>query len=208
MENYKVIDINTWERKQHFELFRQFQQPRYDISMELDITNFYTCIKEQKLPFTFAIMYAIASCANEITEFRYRFLEDQVVLFQTPKISFTYLNKETNLLKNVVVEMKDNIEDFVMTAKEIAQNQKEYFTGPMGNDVYQFSSIPWIHFTHISHTESGKKNNATPMFDFGRYLWKEGRLMLPFAIQAHHSFVDGIHMGKLVESLQEYLDQY
>ncbi len=29
---------------------------------------------------------------------------------------------------------------------------------------------------------------------------------MPFSIQVHHSFVDGVHIGKLVEKLQCYLD--
>ena len=28
---------------------------------------------------------------------------------------------------------------------------------------------------------------------------------MPVSIQAHHSFVDGIHVGKLVARLQEYM---
>ena len=30
--------------------------------------------------------------------------------------------------------------------------------------------------------------------------------MLPFSVQVHHSFVDGVHIGKLAENLQRYLD--
>jgi chloramphenicol O-acetyltransferase type B len=31
--------------------------------------------------------------------------------------------------------------------------------------------------------------------------------MMPFAVQVHHAFVDGIHIGKLVDKLQKYLDE-
>ncbi len=31
---------------------------------------------------------------------------------------------------------------------------------------------------------------------------------MPVSVQAHHSFVDGIHIGKFVDLLQEYLDGY
>lgn len=29
---------------------------------------------------------------------------------------------------------------------------------------------------------------------------------LPISIQAHHSFVDGIHVGKLADKLQQYMN--
>jgi len=80
----------------------------------------------------------------------------------------------------VVTKTANEIEEFIVQAKEINERQKEYFTGPMGNNIYQFSAIPWISFTHISHTDSGKKDNAVPMFDWGRFYKKEGKLVLPF----------------------------
>lgn len=60
---------------------------------------------------------------------------------------------------------------------------------------------------HISHTFNGNKENATPLFDWGKYYNKDGKKMLPFSIQVHHSFVDGVHIGKLVEKLQRYLNE-
>jgi len=86
--------------------------------------------------------------------------------------------------------------------------QKEYFTGPLGNDVFQFSPFPWVSYTHISHTNSGKKDNATPLFDWGKYFERDERWILPFSVQVHHSFVDGIHIGKLADSLQKYLNGF
>lgn len=207
IKNYEVINIETWERKQHYSIFKNYLQPRYDISFELEVTHFYTKIKEERLSFTLAMIFAIATCANEIEEFRYRFVDGEVVKYNELNLSFTYLNKETELMKNVVVEMRENIHDFVTYAYEVANNQKEYFTGPMGNDIYQFSAIPWISYTHFSHTDSGKKDNATPIFDWGKIFWREGKMFMPFSVQAHHSFVDGIHMGKLAQRLQQYVNE-
>ena len=62
--------------------------------------------------------------------------------------------------------------------------------------------MPWITYTHISHTNSGKKDNATPLFDWGKYYEKDGRIVMPISVQAHHSFVDGIHMGQFADMLQ------
>jgi len=67
-------------------------------------------------------------------------------------------------------------------------------------------SNPWNAYTHISHTDSRNKDNATPLFDWGRYEEKDGKIMLPFSVQVHHSFVDGVHIGKFAENLQLYLN--
>ena len=100
------------------------------------------------------------------------------------------------------------MEKYVDLADRTEKNQKEYFTAPLGNDVFQFSAFPWVSYTHISHTDSGSRDNATPLFDWGRYYEKDGRIMLPFSVQVHHSFVDGVHIGKLAGKLQQFLDTF
>lgn len=202
---YKIIDESNWKRGDHCQIFRNSIEPAFCVTFELDITNFLKKIKEQKYSFTFSLIYAVTKCANEIDEFRYRFLDGRVVLFDKIDTAFTYLNSDTELFKVVNVEMKDTLEEYITVAKETAENQKEYFTGPLGNDVFQFSPLPWVTYTHISHTNSGKKDNATPLFDWGKYFERDGNIILPFSVQAHHSFVDGIHIGKLADSLQNYL---
>ncbi len=205
---YKEVDIQYWKRAVHCQVFRNSVQPHYCVSFELDITNFLPQIKSRKCSFTLALVYAVSRCANEIEEFRYRFVDGKVVLFDRINTAFTYLDKDTELFKVVNVEMQETLEEYLAVAGATARNQKEYFTGPLGNDVFQFSPLPWVSFTHISHTDSGKKDNATPLFDWGKFFERDGRTILPFSVQVHHSFVDGIHIGKLVDALQAYLNAF
>ena len=51
------------------------------------------------------------------------------------------------------------------------------------------------------------KEKAQPIFDWGKYYEREGKFMMPFAVQVHHAFVDGIHIGKLADKLQRYMDE-
>ena len=205
---YAVIDQTNWKRAMHCQIFRNSVEPAFCVTMELDISYFLKVIKEKKYSFTMAMIYAVSLCANAIEEFRLRFVDGEVVLFDKIDTAFTYLNEETELFKVVNVTFEGSMADYVQRATKLAEEQKEYFTGPLGNDVFQFSPMPWISYTHISHTNSGKKENATPLFDWGKYFERDGKILLPFSVQAHHSFVDGIHVGKLVEKLQEYLNNY
>ena len=204
----QYIDVSTWKRAMHCEIFRNSVQPQYCVTFDLDITNFLSQVKERKFSFTFSFVYAVTKCANEIDEFRCRFVEGKPAIFNTINTSFTYLDKNTELFKVVNVPMQNTIEDYVALAKETEEHQAEYFVAPMANDIYQFSPFPWVSYTHISHTESGKKDNATPLFDWGKFYKKDGKVYLPFSVQVHHSFVDGVHIGKLAEKLQCYLDSF
>ena len=170
--------------------------------------SFLPKIKAKGYSFTFAFVYAVTKCANQIEAFRCRFIDGKPAILDTVNTSFTYLKKGTELFKVVNVPMQDSMEQYVALAKETEENQTVYFTGPMGNDIYQFSSFPWVTYRHISHTESGNKDNATPLFDWGKFYEKDGKILLPFSVQVHHSFVDGIHIGKLAELLQKYLSNF
>lgn len=204
----QYIDVSTWKRTMHCEIFRNSIQPQYCVTFDVDITNFLSQVKKRKFSFTFSFVYAVTKCANEIDEFRCRFVEGKPAIFNTINTSFTYLDKSTELFKVVNVPMQDTIEDYVALARKTEENQTEYFTAPMANDIYQFSPFPWVSYTHISHTESGKKDNAVPLFDWGKFYEKNGRIWMSFSVQVHHSFVDGIHIGKLADKLQYYLDSF
>lgn len=206
--NHKIIDEKNWKRAMHCAVFRNCIEPAFCVTFELDITNFLKKIKERKYSFTMAMIWAVSKCANEIEEFRYRFVDGKVVLFDKIDTAFTYLNKETELFKVVNVPMAETMDAYITTAAKAADEQQEYFTGPLGNDIFQFSPMPWVSYTHISHTNSGKRDNATPLFDWGKFFERDGKILLPFSVQAHHSFVDGLHIGKLADKVQRFLDEY
>ncbi|HPE16396.1 MAG TPA: CatA-like O-acetyltransferase, partial [Oscillospiraceae bacterium] len=184
MENsYTVIDVTHWKRALHCQVFRNSIEPSYCVSFELDITHFLAKIRSMKYSFTMALIFAVSKCANGIEEFRYRFVDGQVVLYDRINTAFTYMDRDTELFKVVNVEMQDTLGAYVAVAAQKAIRQKAYFPGPLGNDVFQFSPMPWVSYTHISHTNAGKKDNATPLFDWGKFFERDGKYILPFSVQ-------------------------
>src|SRR5574344_1278798 len=110
---YKLIDEKTWPRAMHCMVFRNSVEPSFCVTFEVDVTNFLRKFKEKKYSFTIAMVYAVCKCANEIEEFRYRFLDGKIVLYDKIDTAFTYLNKETELFKVVNVPMKDSMKEYV-----------------------------------------------------------------------------------------------
>lgn len=202
------IDLTTWDRTMHYQIFRDSAQPQYCVTFDVDVTNFLARIKERGYSFTFAFVYAVTKCANQIEAFRCRFVDGKPAVFERINTSFTYLNRDTELFKVVNVPMQDTMEEYVALARETERKQTAYFTAPMGNDIYQFSPFPWVSYTHISHTDSGRRDNATPLFDWGKFYERDGKIYMPFSVQVHHSFVDGVHIGKLADALQCYLSDF
>ena len=110
----------------------------------------------------------------------------------------------------VTVDLKDNIFEFDKIAKKACQNQNDYFglDKLIGrDDLIYITCIPWISFTHISHTISINRNDSVPKISWGKYYKDGDKVLLPFSVQVNHALIDGFQIGKYVEKLQEYIDE-
>ena len=114
----RFIDLSTWDRAMHYQAFRNSVQPQYCVTFDLDITNFLPKIKAKGYSFTFAFVYAVTKCANQIEAFRCRFVDGKPAVLDTVNTSFTYLKKGTELFKVVNVPMQDSMEEYVALAKK------------------------------------------------------------------------------------------
>jgi chloramphenicol O-acetyltransferase type A len=205
----QVIAFATWARTTHFNFFRRMDYPHYLICKNIDVTNFRARSRARGISFYYGMIYAAMQAINRINEFKYRIAGEQVVLHDTIHPSFTDMTPGSDLFKMVTVDLEDSIEAFVARAKEKADGQKAYFVredveGRL--DLVFITCIPWVSFTNLSHTISFNKDDSIPRLAWGKYFEENGRLLMPFSIQAHHSFVDGIHMGRYYDVLQAYLD--
>ena len=204
----KEIDINNWNRKEHFNFFYRMDYPQYNLCMNVDVTNFLKFIKKNGLPFYYSMIFATTEAANHVENFRYRIRDGKVVLHDNVHPSFTDMNKNDDLFKFVTLELDSDIETFCKKAKEKSETQVKAFdmSGFEGrDDLLYITSIPWISFTHISHTISINRNDSVPRISWGKYFEQDGQILLPFSVQVHHALMDGYHVGKYVETLQEIL---
>ncbi len=207
----EYIDIDNWKRKEHFNFFYRMDYPQYNVCMNIDITNFLRFTREHNLSFYYAMIYAVMDVANQSENFRYRIRDGKVVLHDCLHPSFTDNSIEPgdDLFRFVTVDMCDNLFDFVEQTKAISKHQTEYL--PMdkviGRDDFIFiTCVPWISFTHLSHTITINRNDSVPKISWGKYFTEGDKVLLPFSVQVHHALADGYHVGKYVNDLQKYLD--
>ena len=204
----EIIDLNKWERTAHFNFFRQMDYPQYSICTNIDITNFLKKIKEKHISFYYGMIFAATHVLNQIDEFKYRIRGNDVIRHSTIHPSFTDLIDGSELFKIVNVDMENDIGIFTEKAKEKAVSQKQFLVTEeeVRDDLVYITCIPWVAFTSLTHTISLKSDDAVPRLSWGKYFEESGRVLIPFSVQAHHAFVDGIHIGRYFDTLQKYLD--
>lgn len=208
----EYIDIENWKRKGHFDFFHRMDYPQFNICMDINVTNLIKFTKQNELSFYYSMVFVTTSVINMIDDFKYRIRGDEVVVHDKIHPSFTDMNKngEDDLFKLITVELTDDIYEFEKIAKETSENQQNYFeldklTGR--DDLVFITCIPWISFTHISHTISLNKNDSVPRISWGKYYKQGDKILLPFSVQVNHALLDGFHIGKYIEKLQEFIDK-
>ncbi len=207
----KTIDLASWKRAEHYQFFHNMDYPQYNICMNIEVTNFLERIKIKGLPFYYAMIYASMITLNEIEEMRYRIRNNQIILHERIHPSFTEMCSESDLFKLVTVNLESSMEAFIDVAKAKAESQTEYFPlSELGgrDDLVYITCIPWISFTHLSHTINLRKDDSVPRISWGKYFKEGDKVLLPFSVQVNHALVDGIHVGRYIEKLQEYMNAY
>ena len=58
---YKVIDVNTWERKKQFTWFNSFTNPCYGFNVEIDVTEVLNYSHETKTSFFINYLFLMMS---------------------------------------------------------------------------------------------------------------------------------------------------
>src|SRR5688572_27170135 len=91
---FREFDIENWNRKTTFEFFKDYEDPFFNLTANLDVTELYDFCKKQNLAFSLANLFYSLQTANEIKEFRLRLLNDKVVEFEKIHATQTILNED------------------------------------------------------------------------------------------------------------------
>lgn len=205
----QYISLDTWKRKNHYNFFEKVDNPQFNICANVDVTNFIKFVKNNEISFYYSMIYASTYVMNEIEDFRYKIRDGEIILHDKLHPSFTDMSPGEDLFKIVTLGLGDSIIEFSNNAKEKSTNQKNYFPDVDVNqdELIYFSCIPWISFTSISNEIVMNKEDSIPRISFGKYFYQDNKILLPYSIQVNHMLLDGVHVGKYMERLQEFLDQ-
>jgi len=197
----KKLDLNTWNRKQHYEFFKDYDNPFYNICFNVDVTSLYKYSKEKGISFFLASLYLSCRAANKLEEFRYRIDGDEVFIYKNIHPFSTVLNDDKTF-SFCEFEFQNSFLDFLINSKAKIKesiknktlNSKEY-----RKDVIHYTTIPWISLTGLTHARNFKTGDSIPKFVFGKLFSEGDKYFLPFCVEVNHALVDGYHVGQLNE---------
>ncbi len=205
------LDIDNWHRRHHYEFFKDYQQPFFNLCANVDVSALYRWAQEPDGPsFTLASLYLSLEAANDIEPFRYRLRDDGVVVYDVVHGGTTVLRQEETF-GFAYFDFGPSYLQFEVFGREILEQARvasgSLDDSPDRDDLLYYSVIPWVHFTSFAHARMPVIGDSIPKVVFGKHLEREGRREMPVSVEVHHALMDGLDVGRFFERFQQLLDE-
>jgi chloramphenicol O-acetyltransferase type A len=203
------LDLDTWNRKEHFLFFKQMDEPFYGITTTIDCTQAYTKAKTLGISFFSYYLHKTLAAVNTVENFRYRIIEDEVYIFDVIDASATVMREDKTFGFSYMAYAEDPIDfaQIVQTEIDRIQTTTGIFTREYPENLIHFSALPWINFTSLSHARSFTWPDSCPKISFGKLMDDKGTQSMPISVHVHHGLVDGYHVGLFIERLQQLMNE-
>lgn len=203
------LDINTWNRKEHYLFFSQMEEPFFGITTSIDCSKAYSNAKELNISFFTYYLHKTLVAVNQIDSFRYRIINKGVYVFDRIDASATIMREDTTFGFSLI-EFSENIQTFsenVSKETDRIQQTTGLFTRDFSENLIHFSTIPWVNFTSLSHARSFAFPDSCPKITFGKMIEENSKKTFPMSVHVHHGLIDGFHVGQFVTLFQELMNE-
>lgn len=157
-----IIDIETWERRDNYNFFRNFHNSWISITSEVDCTEAFPAAKAAKRSFFLYYLYAVLRAANEVKEFRFRTDKNGQVVYHDQVDIISPIAVPGKTFYTVRIPYHADFERFYAEAYHIVHNIPEE-GDPYGAekvikeqgdfDIIQLSATPQLYFTSLTYTQ-------------------------------------------------------
>ena len=206
----KIIDVENWKRKEHYQFFSGMRSPYFGIVTEVDCTETYQLSKDRNESFFAHYLHKSMKAINAVEEFGYRIVNEEVIAYDIVHVGST-IGRNDGTFGFSYFEYSDDFQIFKQNLqKEIDEVQNS--TGlrikneSLPPNHIRHSTMPWTSFTGLLHPTDFDPKESIPKIVFGKFSENNGRKMLPISIEAHHGLMDGFHLAKYLEAFQNELN--
>lgn len=204
---YKSIEVSTWKRQEHFEKWKNFDEPFHGVMVKLDLTNCQSFCIENGYKIFERYMYHFVHALNKIEPIKYRLIDGLPVIFD-------------EVLSGLVVMRSDDTfaygqlrkeDDFIAFREQLKLEKKRVIDRGTIHDIEKlpnithFSVLPWIDFIGLSHARNYGDNDSIPKITFGKITENNNKYSMPMSIHVHHALVDGKDVANFINLFQKLL---
>lgn len=191
--------VDNLERIDLFNHYNNKANPFVMVTTKIDVTNIYNKCSH----YYASIAYYLSCAINKVENFKYRYEDSKIYYYDKVNVNFTQKYKDRDDIGFFTVPFKDTYSEFIDEYLRIQEdfniNHSSIYNNNHG-EVW-FSFVPWFNFSGI--TPPYDKDVTIPQFIWDKFNFEDGKCYVNLMIMAHHGFVDGYHISKVLEYFNE-----
>ncbi len=203
----KILDVNSWNRKQHFEHFSKLADPYFGVTIPFDVDKAYRLCKDNNISFFAKYLHACFQAVNDIENLKFRIENNNVVVYDVIHASPT-LMRDDKTYGFSFIEFDEDLNIFIKNIdleKKRINTTKNLYPPVNGLNCVHCSALPWINFSGHKEPVSGLQDSV-PKIAFSKATRIHEKLVMNVSINVNHALVDGYHIGLFSEKFQHYLN--
>lgn len=206
--SFRPIDLEHWNRLEYFRHYHQTVPCTYSMTIKLDISS----LRQRNLKVFPTMLYALAVVVNRHRELRTVFNAEGVLgIYDVMHPCYTVFHKTSNTFSNLWTFFDSDYSTFL----QACQKDMELFGANEGilgkpnvpENCFTVSCIPWVTFDGFNLNLPKSNDYLIPIFTMGKFFQDGQRTLMPLAVQVHHAVCDGFHTARLINEVQELLEQ-
>ncbi len=205
--NRQEMELETWERRAVFDLFKSYAEPYHGVCLRADCTATFHYARQHRLSVFLSLVHRSLTAANQLENFKTRIVDDAVYRYDQID-GGSAVGRSNGTIGFGFYTFRPPLAEFVHHAApelDRVRQRNDIERHPHPN-VIRFSVLPWFDFTSISHARDFTRPDSAPRITFGKITEANGRCTLPVSIHVHHALADGLHVADFIEKFQAALD--
>ena len=208
----RELDIESWNRKDMFNLYYQFDIPQISLCTPLEVSKVYEFAKSKDLSFYYCMCHIFCTALLKFEEFMIRSIKGKIVVEDGEFVNICAMKQGEEIFKIITGRYYPDIEKFCKETKKKLQAQTS-FTEPLPPDgrrsqvIAYFSCAPWFEFTHITHPQDVQRNSFVPHISFDKTKTNEkGERWINVSLQVNHAAIDGALIAKCLDEVKSIIN--
>lgn len=209
--NYTEIDVDSWERKDLFNLYTTDLKIVMNMTVDVDITSLLAEVKSNGLRFYPTMIWIVSRLMNARDEFKYSLTEEgKLIKWDYVSPSYTDFNKETGKFNKFVTEYSSDFKTFYERAVSDSERHRNEsgFLPDQPKNTFDITCIPWASYKSFDLHIYGEGKSLFPIVMWGKYREENGKVLLPVTAMFHHAVIDGFNLCRFFEELSAAVNEF
>ena len=212
--NYKVIDRNTYYRRDVFRHFSEDCKCSVSMTARLDVTELAAFSRRTDTKFYLNFLYLLSKTLNSREDYRmgYLFKTDELICWDAIDPTQYVFHEDTETCTPVYTDYCADYAEFYRNAAADlarAKETREYALDEANHpNRFDASYISWLSYDSMNIELPDGYLYFAQIINWGKYREENGKLMMPVTVRLNHAVADGFLVANVFRLLEKEIESF